>query len=195
MDVYFKKEISYLFGKEEFKFDVAETLFSTFAIDHGTDILIRAITPSKPKTILDLGCGYGPLGIILAKNNPQAEVVMVDKDLLAVCYTKYNIAKNNITNAVAIGSLGVEEVKDKTFDLIVSNIPAKIGDEAIAKEFILDPYKLLNPNGEYWVAVVSALNRLIPQICSINNIKVKEIRKRKGHTVYKIKKPIDRAKI
>ena len=114
MDVYFKKEISYLFGKEEFKFDVAETLFSTFDIDHGTDILIRAITLSKPKSILDLGCGYGPLGIILAKNNPEAKVVMVDKDLLAVRYAKYNIAKNNITNAVVLGSLGVEEVKDKT---------------------------------------------------------------------------------
>lgn len=148
MDVYFKKEISYSFGKEEFKFDVANTLFSTFDLDHGTDILIRAIITNKPKSILDLGCGYGPLGIILAKNNPQAEVVMVDKDLLAVRYTKYNIAKNNITNAIVLGSLGIEEVKEKTFDLIVSNIPAKIGDEAIVKEFIVDPYKLLNPNGE-----------------------------------------------
>jgi len=188
MDVYFKKEISYSFGKEEFKFDVANTLFSTFDLDHGTDILIRAITTNKPKSILDLGCGYGPLGIILAKNNPQAEVVMVDKDLLAVRYTKYNIAKNNITNAIVLASLSVEELKDKTFDLIVSNIPAKVGDEAIAKDFILDPYKLLNHNGEYWIVVVSALNRLIPQVCSMNNIKVKEIRKRKGHTVYKIKK-------
>jgi len=190
MDVYFKKEIIYPFDKEIFKFDVAETLFSTFDIDHGTDILIRAITPSKPKSILDLGCGYGPLGIILAKNNPQAEVTMVDKDLLAVRYTKYNIAKNNITNAAVLGSLGVEELKEKTFDLIVSNIPAKIGDEAIAKEFIQEPYRLLNPNGEYWIVVVSALNRLIPQVCNMNNIKVKEIRKRKGHTVYKINKPI-----
>jgi len=188
MDVYFKKEISYLFGEEEFKFDVAETLFSTLAIDHGTDILIRAIIPNKPKSILDIGCGYGTLGIILAKNNPEAEVTTVDKDLLAVRYTKYNIVKNNVTNAITLSSLGVEELKDKTFDLIVSNIPAKIGDEAIAKEFILDPYNLLNPNGEYWIVVVSALNRLIPKICSMNNIKVKEIRKRKGHTVYKISK-------
>ena len=44
MDVYFKKEITYVFKDQEFKFDVAETLFSTFDIDHGTDILIRAIT-------------------------------------------------------------------------------------------------------------------------------------------------------
>lgn len=188
MDVYFKKEIVYKFGKENFKFDVAETLFSTFDIDHGTDILIRAFTLNNPKSILDIGCGYGPLGIILAKNNPQAEVIMFDKDLLAIAYTKNNILKNNVENAVALGSLGVEAVKDKKFDLIVSNIPAKIGDEAISKEFILEPYKLLNPNGEYWIVVVSALNRLIPKVCALNKIKVNEIRKRRGHTVYRLKK-------
>jgi len=188
MDVYFKKEITYVFKDQEFKFDVAETLFSTFDIDHGTDILIRAIETNKPKSILDLGCGYGPLGIILAKNNPQSEAVMVDRDLLAVQYTKNNISKNNVTNAVVGGSLGIESVKDKTFDLIVSNIPAKIGDKAITQEFIVKPYGLLNPKGEFWVVVVSALNRLIPGVCSKNSIKVTQIRKRRGHTVYKIRK-------
>lgn len=190
MDLYFKKEIIYSFEGEEFKSDVANTLFSTFDLDHGTDILIRAITFKKAKSILDLGCGYGPLGIMLAKNNPQAEVVMTDKDLLAVRYAQYNIKKNNIMNATALCSLGIEEVKEKTFDFIVSNIPAKIGDEAIAKEFVLNPYKLLNPNGEYWIVVVSALNRLIPKVCGLNNIKVSKIRKRSGHTVYRLKKPI-----
>ena len=189
MDVYFKKEISYSFEGEEFKFDVASTLFSTFDLDHGTDILIRAITFNKAKSILDLGCGYGPLGIILAKKNPKAKVILLDRDLLAVRYSEYNIKKNSINNAVAKVGLGVEEVKEDKFDLIVSNVPAKIGDEAIAREFILDPYKLLNPGGEYWIVVVSALNRLIPKVCSLNNIKVNKIRKRKGHTVYKLKKP------
>jgi 16S rRNA G1207 methylase RsmC len=88
-----------------------------------------------------------------------------------------------------LGSLGVEAVKDSTFDLIVSNIPAKIGDEAIVQEFILDPYKHLNSNGEYWIVVVSALNRLIPRAVQDYRLDMKYIRKRNGHTVYKIKKP------
>lgn len=186
MDMYFKKEIVYPFKGQELKFDIAETLFSTFDIDHGTDVLIRAIEAENPKSILDIGCGYGPLGITLAKTNPQAEVVLVDRDLLAVRYTKYNIEKNKVVNAAALGSLGVEAVKDKTFDLIVSNIPAKIGDEAIAEEFIVKPYSLLNLEGEYWIVVVSALNRLIPKVCALHNIKLIKIRKRSGHTVYKI---------
>lgn len=186
MDVYYKKEIIYPFAEQEFKFDIANTLFSSFDVDHGTDILIRAIVPNNPKSILDIGCGYGPLGIMLAKTNPKAEVTMVDRDLLAIRYTKINIEKNNITNAMVLGSLGVEAVKDKKFDLIVSNIPAKIGDEAITQEFILEPLKHLNPGGEYWMVVVSALNRLIPQIAGKHHLSWKFIRKRKGHTVYKI---------
>lgn len=187
-DPYFKKIITYPFQGYKFLFDVANTLFSTFEMDHGSDILIRSIVTKQPKSILDLGCGYGPLGIILAKTNPRAEVIMLDINLLAVRYAKYNLAKNKITNATVFGSVGVEMVADKSFDLIVSNIPAKIGDEAITREFVLAPYKLLNPGGELWVVVVSALNRLIPKIGGINKIKVKKVRKRSGHTVYKITK-------
>lgn len=190
MDVYFKKEITYVFFGTQFMFAIGNTLFSTFGLDHGTDILIRSIKKDNPKSILDIGCGYGPLGIMLAKQNPHAEVIMVDRDLLAVRYTKYNIEKNGITNAIAMGSLGIEAVQDKKFDLIVSNIPAKLGDLAITQEFVLDPYKHLNPGGEYWIVVVSALNRLIPRVGKEHKLDIKEIRKRKGHTVYRIKKPL-----
>ena len=189
MDVYYKKEITYKFEGEEFKFDIANTLFSTFDLDHGTDILIRAITANDPKTILDIGCGYGPLGIMLAKKHPKSRVFMVDRDLLAVRYANMNVEKNGIENAVAQGGLGTDTVREMTFDLIVSNVPAKIGDEAIEKEFILDPYSLLNPGGEYWIVIVSGLNRLIPKIGEKHKLNIRFIRKRRGHTVYMLKKP------
>jgi 16S rRNA G1207 methylase RsmC len=186
MDIYFKKEINYLYEGKKFSFDVGETLFSTFAIDHGTDILLRSLPIfPNPQKILDLGCGYGPLGIILAYKYPNAEVTMIDKDLLAVRFTKNNIIKNKVSNALALGSVGMESVSDQLFDLIVSNIPAKIGDQAIKQEFILKPYHCLKPKGELWIVVVSALNRLF-KVEKQNELKFKEIRKRKGHTVYKI---------
>lgn len=191
MDVYFKKEIVYPFQGQKFRFDVGNTLFSTFELDHGTDILIRSIVTSNPETILDIGCGYGSLGIILAKKNPQAHVVMVDANLLAVRYAKNNVNKNNVQNAAVLGSVGMEAVADKTFDLIVSNIPAKIGDEAITQDFILTPHKHLNPGGELWVVVVNALNHLIPRLKGKYDLNLKEIRKRTGHTVYRIKKPVN----
>lgn len=61
-------------------FNVAETLFSTFVLDHGTDVFIRSVDTNEPKTILDLGCGYGPIGIVLANKYPKAQVIMIDSD-------------------------------------------------------------------------------------------------------------------
>ena len=190
MDVYFKKEIIYPFEGEKFKFDVGNTLFSTFDLDHGTDVLLRTIAPNNPKSILDIGCGYGPIGIVLAKKNPQAQVTMIDKDLLAVRYTKLNIEKNNIHNANVLESVGMEQIMDKTFDLIVSNIPAKIGDKAIIQDFILIPFEHLNPGGELWIVIINALNRLIPKIKRQYQLNIKRAKKRSGHSVYRIKKPI-----
>ncbi len=187
MDVYFKKEIVYPFEGKKFYFDLGETLFSTFDIDHGTDILIRSIAPeTTPSSILDLGCGYGPIGICLAAKFSRSKITMTDRDLLAIRYANLNIQKNNIPNATAIGSLGLESVSDQTFDLIVSNIPAKIGDDAILQEFILEPYRHLNPKGELWIVIIKALNRLIPKIAGENSLNIKEIRDRKGHVVYRI---------
>lgn len=188
MDIYYKKDITYPIAGQKFVFAVSETLFSTFEVDYGTDLLLRYMIPNNPKTILDLGCGYGPIGIVLARKYPNAKVTMVDRDLLSVRYSNFNIQKNNISNATALGSVGMEAILNQNFDLIVSNIPAKIGDQAITQEFVLAPYQHLNPNGELWVVVISALNRLVPKIGSHNSLDVKVIKKGNGHTVYQIKK-------
>lgn len=189
MDLYFKKEITYANKDGKFSFDVSQMLFSSFAIDHGTDMLLRFITTKNPKTILDIGCGYGPIGIVLAKKYPDAQVTMVDADLLAVRYTQRNILKNNAVHAKVLGSVGMEAVLDQSFDLIVSNIPAKIGDIAITQDFILTPYEHLNPGGELWVVVVSALNRLIPRVGASHHLDMQMVRKRTGHSLYRIVKP------
>lgn len=188
MDPYFKKEIVYPYQGIRFSFEVAHTLFSTFAIDHGTDMLLRHMTVNNPRTILDIGCGYGVIGIVLAKTHPNSEITMLDANLLAVRYANINIRKNEVTNATVMGSVAMEAVANKTFDLIVSNIPAKIGDAAIAQDFILSPYEHLNQHGELWLVAISALNRLIPGIGAKNNMNMKLVRKRRGHSLYQIKK-------
>ncbi|HLD11861.1 MAG TPA: methyltransferase [Patescibacteria group bacterium] len=190
MDVYFKKEIPYSFQGEKFTFAAANTLFSTSEIDHGTDVLLRSIVTNSPKTILDVGCGYGPIGIVLAKKNPQAQVTLIDYNLLAVRYSRENIKRNGVPNATVLGSVGLEAILDKTYDLIVSNIPAKIGDEAIAQDFILIPYEHLTLGGELWIVAVNALNRLIPRVGRKHELNMKEIKKKSGHSVYRIRKPL-----
>ena len=184
-DTYFKKTINFKLFDTELNFDIAETLFSTFQIDLGSAFLLRNLPSGEPKNILDIGCGYGVLGIYLAAKFHEAEVIAVDRDLLAVKYANINGAKNNLKNYSAIGSVGVEEVKDKKFDLIVSNIPAKIGDKATEEEFILKPISLLNEGGEYWFVIVSGINYMLPSIMKRNDIKLIQVKKRNGHIIYK----------
>jgi 16S rRNA (guanine1207-N2)-methyltransferase len=188
MDLYYKKEISYKFSGHMLRFNAGITLFSTFDIDHGTDVLLRHIDIKPPKSILDIGCGCGIIGICLAKKYPKASVTCVDRDLLAVKYTNDNVVKNELENCKAIGSIGMEAVGDEKFDLIVSNVPAKIGDEAITHDFILTPLEHLNPGGTLWIVVVTALNRLIPKVGRTYDLKMREVKKRTGHSVYCIQK-------
>lgn len=186
-DAYYKKRIPYSLRGEQFAFDVGHTLFSSFQVDDGTDLLLRTLEPAAPPArILDLGCGVGVIGIALARRYPQASVVLADKDLLAVRYARHNLILNGITNATVLGSVGLESVPPGPYDLVVSNIPAKIGDLAIEHEFVLGPLAQLRPGGEYWFVVVSGLNHLIPRLGPRHNLKLKEIKKRSGHTVYRI---------
>lgn len=188
-DVYFKKRINYTCKEQNFEFDVANTLFSSFKVDQGTDLLLRTIDVAPPRHILDLGCGYGVMGIVLGHHFPNAQVTMSDSDLLAVRYARHNCTLNDTTNTQVIGSVGLEQVPIGPYNLIVSNIPAKIGDDAIEQEFILAPLERLRTGGEFWFVVISGLNRLIPKIGTRNNLKLKAIKKRSGHTVYRLLKP------
>ncbi len=186
-DPYFKKRISFDDRGVRLEFDVAHTLFSSHEIDQGTALLLRTIEVSAPRRVLDLGCGYGALGVTLARRHPEAEVVLVDSDLLAVRYAQHNCELNGVTNARVVASLGLEEVAGE-FDLIVANIPAKIGDAAIEREFLLAPLARLTADGAYWFVVVSGLNRLIPKVATRHHLRLRAMKKRVGHTVYLVRK-------
>ncbi len=189
VDAYFKKRIEYSCRGQSYAFDVAHTLFSSYQIDEGTDLFLRTIDLTEPRDIIDMGCGCGVIGIVLAREFPEAQVISLDRDLLAVRYTRYNAALNRTPNVTAIGSIGLERAPVEPVDLIVANIPAKIGDEAIEQEFILEPLEHLRPGGDYWFVVVSGLNHLIPGIGTRHRLKLKQIKKRSGHAVYHLHKP------
>ena len=188
-DVYFKKRIDYFCRGESFKFDVAHTLFSSYQVDEGTDLFLRTIDVVAPRTILDMGTGCGVIAIALARLFPTARVYALDRDLLAVRYARHNAELNATPNVTVLGSVGLEHAPTEPFDLIVSNIPAKIGDEAIEREFVLAPLERLRPGGDYWFVVVSGLNHLIPGIGTRRGLKLKQVKKRAGHAVYHLHKP------
>jgi 16S rRNA (guanine1207-N2)-methyltransferase len=132
-------------------------LFSPKQIDEGTGLLIDQLEISATTRALDLGCGYGPIGLTIAKLAPQGSVDLVDKDFIAVDYANKNARLNHLPNATAYLSNGFDQVPaGRTFDVIVSNLPAKIGGELLSI-FLQDAHARLNPGGKLYVVTISGL--------------------------------------
>lgn len=134
-------------------------LFSPRAIDEGTLLLLDKMTVKPTDNCLDLGCGYGPIGLSMARLAPQGKTVMLDKDFIAVRYSNLNAEKNGITNAEAILSNGFGQVdRGMQYDLIASNIPAKVGKEMMSL-ILHDAQKLLKPGGRLYVVTINGLRQ------------------------------------
>ncbi|MES9843691.1 MAG: methyltransferase, partial [Candidatus Sedimenticola sp. 6PFRAG5] len=104
-------------------------LFSPKNVDEGSRLLLDYLEINETDDTLDLGCGYGPLGLTMARLAPKGTSVLVDKDFMAVEYSRKNAQLNNIENVEVFLSNGFDQVGDRQFDLIVSNLPAKTGKE------------------------------------------------------------------
>lgn len=138
------------------KFETTYGIFSAKEIDQGTKLLLRYLDVEKGFNCLDLGCGYGPVGLWMAKQATEGSVLMLDKDFVAVDYANRNITNNQLTNASAVLSNGFSYLTDEKFDLIVSNIPAKVGNEMLYL-FLYDAYHHLKPGGKFVVVTVNGL--------------------------------------
>ncbi|GAA4350096.1 class I SAM-dependent methyltransferase [Kangiella taiwanensis] len=137
-------------------FDTTWGIFSPRAIDDGSIMLLKYLDVAPSDNCLDLGCGYGVLGLTMAKMAPQGTTLMVDKDYVAVDYANKNAKKNQTPNASARLSNGFSDVPEKNFNVIVSNIPAKVGNELLYI-FLHDAYQRLQPGGRFYVVTITGL--------------------------------------
>jgi 16S rRNA (guanine1207-N2)-methyltransferase len=135
-------------------------LFSPREIDEGTRLLLDHIQVERGDRCLDLGCGYGAIGITLAKLAPEGEVLMIDKDFVAIEYAQRNIAKNQLPHATARLSNGFQQVRESGFQIIASNLPAKSGKELWTLLFN-DGFDRLATGGRFYVVTINGLRDFI----------------------------------
>ena len=135
-------------------------LFSPRGIDNGSFLLIQHLDIQDGGVTLDLGCGYGAIGLVIAKAAPNGMVHMVDKDFVAVEFAKKNARVNGINNCRAYLSNAFSAVGEEQFDNIVSNLPAKVSGELLYI-ILSDAKKHLKPGGQLVVVTISGLKTFI----------------------------------
>ena len=116
---------------KSFKFLTASSVFSKKRVDLGTRLLIEAMALPETGAVLDVGCGYGAVGIAAAASNPRLHVVMTDVNMRAVRLAKQNAELNKVHNAEARCGYLYEPVKDLPFNCVLSNPPVSAGMETV----------------------------------------------------------------
>ena len=131
-------------------------IFSPAGIDKGTAVFLNKICLAQipqQATVVDLGCGWGPLTLALAATYPNANVIGVDVNKRARELAALNVQKAGFTNVTIAGAAEAAEiVAERGIDLLWSNPPIRIGKTAL-HELITQWLRLLTPSGNAWMVV------------------------------------------
>ncbi|MES9989944.1 MAG: methyltransferase [Candidatus Thiodiazotropha endolucinida] len=178
-DIVFTEELS----GERLQFHSTWGIFSPREIDEGTRLLVDRLRIAPTDDCLDLGCGYGPIGLYMARRAPQGQTLMVDKDFMAVNYSNDNAERNRLTNAKAILSNAFDHIDTSLrFNVIASNIPAKVGKEMLSL-ILHDARQRLKPGGKLYVVTINGLRQYMKR--NLNEIfgNYEKLKQGKSYTV------------
>jgi 16S rRNA (guanine1207-N2)-methyltransferase len=134
----------------DMKFNTSNEVFSPQNVDKGTLAMLSIVEFKNDDRVLDLGCGYGIVGILSAKIVGATNVVMADIDERAVILTRENIALNDVEGIKSYQSDGFKNINEKDFTLILSNPPYHV-DFSVPKEFIEKGFNRLAIGGRMYM--------------------------------------------
>ena len=136
-----------------FRFKTDNGVFSKKEVDFGSRLLIDRFTfPEIEGPILDVGCGYGPIGLTVAKLDSHRTVHMIDVNERAMLLAKDNADLNQIGNVKIYESDRLQNVTDANFAAILTNPPIRAGKKVV-HEIFEQSYDHLKENGELWVVI------------------------------------------
>ncbi len=183
-DIVFRAEL----GGRELTLHSTWGTFSPREVDEGSRMLIDRLEIEPGDDCLDLGCGYGPIGLAMAVMAPEGRTLMVDRDFKAVEYARANARRNGIDNAEAMLSNGFESVGERRFDVIASNIPAKVGKEML-QLFVADAFDHLHPGGRFYVVTITGLRQFFKRVLADGFGNYKKLKQGPRYTVAMATRP------
>lgn len=177
-----KRVIRFNYGSNCFEFISDNGVFSKDKIDFGSITLLDTYLKNKKDihNFLDVGCGYGFLSIVLAKEL-NISGVGVDVNLRALDLAKSNASLNQVS--VSFKESNIYENVEGKFDLIITNPPIRAGKKVVLS-ILLDAYKYLEPNGELWAVIRKdqGVKSIIKVLLERYKVEIKE--KNKGFYVF-----------
>jgi 16S rRNA (guanine1207-N2)-methyltransferase len=168
--------------QRSFTFHSTWGLFSPRGLDEGTRLLAEHVEVTSGDVCLDLGCGYGPVGLTLASLCAPGEAHLVDKDFVAVQYARLNARRNGLHNARVYLSNAFSRVPDTALDCIASNLPAKVGNELLTL-MMVDAHAALRPGGRFYVVTISGLKEFVKRNLGAVFGNYAKVKQGKTHTV------------
>jgi len=167
-----------------FRFWTDHGVFSRGHTDHGTDELVQAMQLDGARHILDLGCGYGIIGIVAAKLAPAAQVVLSDPNERAVELARQNIQTNGVHNAEVRPGENYAPVVGERFDVILTNPPIRAGNQVVFALIAEAPAHLTEDGRFYLVAKTKQGARSFARQMEAHFTLVTQVGQGSGYRVY-----------
>ncbi|MCA0989453.1 class I SAM-dependent methyltransferase [Guptibacillus algicola] len=170
----------------KFQFTTDSGVFARKEVDFGSKLLIESfVDPDVDGDIVDVGCGYGPIGISLASQFPERRFYMLDVNERAVDLAMSNATRNNVSNLTVMPSDQLSAVNDRTFACVITNPPIRAGKQVVHGIFE-EAHDVLKENGSLWI-VIQKKQGAPSAIAKLEEMfqKVETVSKKKGYYIIK----------
>ena len=144
-------ECEYTYRGERLRFRTDAGVFSKGEVDTGTQLLLEALPEEMAGEVLDLGCGWGVIGVTVKTAWPETRVTMGDVNLRALDLSRRNAARNG-AEVTCEESDGMAAFTDRRFDAVITNPPIRAGKQVIYSMFA-GAAKCLNPGGALYLVI------------------------------------------
>lgn len=179
-----RREIQVNLRGTAFRFVTDSGVFSKQDLDFGSRLLIETMDIAETDEVLDVGCGYGPIGLAAASLATRGKVTMVDINERAVELSRENAKRNGIAGVDVIQSDLFERLGDRTFTKILTNPPIRAGKQVVHRIFERAWHHLVK-GGQLWV-VIQKKQGAPSALAKLESLfeTVREADKDKGYRIY-----------